>query len=239
MISYVSLNDEFIEGIKKWFKKMKINPENQVAEVFAGTGVLGKKLGLPDVNITDSKAWEKDELLADILDTEWVNAANSVKKYDAIASIQMFYDNEDDIKILIMAAPTNVDDSAFKKIVELNRLFPGAKTLFIGPDKFVSGRGQVATEEFYKHTKMDSTDKFFLENVRQKYNKSDDFIFNNHGIESVPSLRKFVTCGNPNCICVKTNQTPQQEDEQDYNSHVVVDHNGKVYIIEDDDEDLS
>lgn len=239
MISYVSLNDEFINGIKEWFKQNNIDPKNQVAEVFAGTGVLGEKLGLHHLNITDSKSWENDESLTDNLDDEWKSAANSVTKSDAVASIQKFLDNQDDIKLLIMAAPTNFNDSAFKTIVELNRLFPEAKILFIGPDKFVSGKGQVATEEFYNHTKIDSTDNFFLENVRQKYNQEDDFIFSHYQIESVPSIRGFVTCGKLNCACVETNHTPQQDVEDGFNPFVVLDANGKVHIIDDEDENLS
>lgn len=239
MISYVSLNDDFIKGIKKWFKKNNIDPKKHVAEVFAGTGALGKKLGLVQLNITDAKVWETDELLAESLDEQWKKTAASVHKADAVKSIQNFKDNEDDIKVLIMGAPTNENDSAFKTIIALKEEFPNAKILFIGPDKFVEGDGQVATEEFYIHATIDSTDDFFVQNVRQKYDMSVDYLYNTYNIESLPSLRDFITCGNTKCLCNQTNPVlvEEEENEEFENNNVIIDENGNVHLVDEDDDD--
>lgn len=217
MLSYVSTNEEYISGIKKWLKKEKIEKETQVAEVFAGTGIIGKALGLNSNNITDIKAWEDDDSLTENKDEEWLKAVENVTKRDAVVAINDFKENEDDIKLLIIGAPDHSDDSAFRCIVNLNRIFPDSKILYIGPEEFSKGNGQVATEEFFKHTQIISDDEFFIDKVQKEYDKSQDYFYKNWMIESYPSLRKFKNCTDQGCVCNNANiPLTTEEPEDDY-----------------------
>lgn len=253
--SYIALSSEFINGIEEWLKKKDIDKEH-VVEVGAGMGELGRRLGLPERNVSDlrlsstadhynplnntgsyqnnddpdSEDSTIESLVGNVHGLDRIITAEDIKKHGSMEEdTDNVEDTEEDIEfwdlskafgnkeeayetvkkadkieLLIMAMPSEgKDDFSFFTAYTLEKRFPNAQILYIGPD--IDGRfiSRVASAEFFSHCK-DITDDTFTSLVINNYpEKISAFQTAQLGDEFAsdirPYLLKFTSCSCQDC----------------------------------------